>query len=80
MTKKAAKPKAARADRPIVILVRDACPHCNSAEGYIKTRGSHREHLCEASGTYTRWFYVDCKECQKPFLLAEKTLLSEVDK
>lgn len=74
MTKKT-KPKAERPDRAIVVLVRDACPHCGSAAGYLKSRGSHREHLCEASGTYTRWFYVDCRECSSPFLLAEKTLL-----
>lgn len=73
MTKKA---KSTKPPRPIVVLVRDACPHCGSTAGYLKTRGSHREHLCEASGTHTRWFYVDCKECEGRFLLAEKTLLS----
>lgn len=73
MTKKTKTPKPSR---PVVVIVKDSCPHCGSASGYLKSRGSHREHLCQATGTLTRWFYVDCKECEGRFLLAEKTLLT----
>lgn len=57
--------------KPIAVIVRDRCPHCGTGVGYLKTRGCHQQVTDMAGGTMSKWFYVSCRSCEKPYLLKE---------